>query len=300
MIYSVAYTLLAVGLVSQTLAEPAREPYQPKFARMSTRSILGLQRRAPEGYSPTEQLCGVGDTCAEACGKGFSQCASKDGLAHCYNRLKKQTCCPNGRGDSCDNGYFCTADDDGETWCCPDGLSLKECAQKYDIPGSLTSQVPSTTKTTTKATATKETSSEASNTSETTTTKEASTKTSHASTTESAITSTKSRKPATPDNTESASTTKTVHRELTSKSKSEETSTASPSESTTTLLVDVSSALVTTAAINTQATILDSTPSSTPSASPSTSSVSENGSGRNGPTNGLVFSLAGVLLAALV
>lgn len=95
MICNTAYALLAVGLVSQALAEPFGGP---EFARMSTRDILGLQRRAIEGYAPTEQLCGSGDTCAEACGKGFRQCASTDGLTHCYNRTKKQTCCPGGTG----------------------------------------------------------------------------------------------------------------------------------------------------------------------------------------------------------
>lgn len=98
MIFNTAYTLLAVGFASQALAEPYREPYQPKLARMSTRNILGIQRRVLEGYSPMEQLCGDGDTCAEACGKGFKQCASKDALTHCYNSSKKQTCCPGGTG----------------------------------------------------------------------------------------------------------------------------------------------------------------------------------------------------------
>ncbi|KAI0418493.1 hypothetical protein F5X98DRAFT_111133 [Xylaria grammica] len=298
MIRSVAYTLLAVGLVSQTLAEPSLEPYQPKLARMSTRNILGLQRRDIEGYSPTEQLCGVGDTCAEACGKGFRQCASKDSLTHCYNKLKKETCCPNGSGDSCDDGYFCTADEHGETWCCPDGLSLKECARKYDVPGPLTSQVPSTTKTTTKTTSTKDTSSEISHTStttEVTTTKDASTKTSRASTTEPTTTSTKFRKPESTDSTESTTTTKVAHHQSTLKSKLEETSTTSSAESTTTLLIDVSSADVSTEAITTQATILDSTPSSTPPASPSTSSIGDSGSGSHGPASSLALFLAGAL-----
>ncbi|TGJ76837.1 hypothetical protein E0Z10_g10803 [Xylaria hypoxylon] len=293
MIYSIAYTLLAVGLVSQTLAEPSREPYQPKLARMSTRNIFGLHRRDMEGYSPTEQLCGAGDTCAEACGKGFGRCASKDGVPHCYNQLKKETCCPNGSGDSCDNGYFCTADERDATWCCPDGLSLKECAQKYNVPGSLTSQVPSTTKTTTKATATKGTSSKASaTTTKVTTTKDAST--------ESTTTKTKSKKPESTDSTESTTTAKVVHPQSTSKSTPDETSTTSSSESTTTLLIDVTNAFVTTQAIATQVTILDAVPSSTPSASPSTSSIGESGSGSHGPASSLILLLAAGALAALV
>ncbi|KAI8953667.1 hypothetical protein F4801DRAFT_104244 [Xylaria longipes] len=297
------YTLLVLGLAGQTLAESLREPYQPKLARMSTRNILGLQRRVIEGYAPMEQLCREGDTCAEACGKGFKQCASKDDLTHCFNPLKKQTCCPGGTGDACDNGYFCSADEKGETWCCPDGLSLKECAQKYHIPGPLTSQAPhisttsattsaTTAKTTTKTKATKTSPAEASNTSEIS-----------ASTGKSAITSTKSKKP---ESTESTTTLKTVHHESTSKSKPKETTTATPSSSTTTLLIDVSSALVSTEAAATQTTALDSAPSSTPSSTPSTPPASTstgiigtNGSGSLGPVSGLVFFIAGAL-AALV
>lgn len=101
MFFRTAYTLLVIGFASQVLAEPFHEPYQPKLARMSTRNILGIQRRGTEGYSPMEQLCGDGDTCAEACGKGFKQCASKDDLTHCYNSLRKQTCCPGGTGGEC-------------------------------------------------------------------------------------------------------------------------------------------------------------------------------------------------------
>ncbi|KAI1812096.1 hypothetical protein GGS20DRAFT_559495 [Poronia punctata] len=135
-------TLLAGGLVAQALAEPSREEFRPHLARMSTQNLLGLNRRTVEGYSPTEQLCSDGDTCAEACGKGFKQCASADKLKHCYNPLKNQTCCPGGTGDSCDHGYFCSADTQGETWCCPEGISLKQCARRYGIPGVLTSQAP--------------------------------------------------------------------------------------------------------------------------------------------------------------
>ncbi|KAI1127374.1 hypothetical protein F5Y10DRAFT_194901 [Nemania abortiva] len=269
------YTLLVAGLASQTLAEPVREPYQPKLARMSTRNILGLHRRGVEGYAPMEQLCSVGDTCAEACGKGFKQCASKDGVAHCYNPLKKQTCCPGGSGDSCDNGYFCTADEKKETWCCPDGLSLKECAQKYNIPGPLTSQAPPTPTTTIITT-------KSSTTTKASTTKSTSTAEAEASTT--SATNTKSSKS---ESTESTTT----------KSKPDETSAATSSVSTTTLLIDVSNAVTSTEAVATQTTPLDSTSSSTLPASASTSSVNENGSSNYGPSHGFVLFIAGVLAA---
>ncbi|KAI0546058.1 hypothetical protein F4679DRAFT_558784 [Xylaria curta] len=288
MIRYVAYTLLVVGLASQTLAEPVNEPY-PELARMSTRNILGLHRRDIEGYAPMEQLCGDGDTCAEACGKGFSQCASKDKLTHCYNSAKKQECCPGGTGDACDNGYFCSADDVGKTWCCPDGLSLKECAQKYNIPGPLTSQAPptsstSTTKTTTTATTTKATKTKSADSSDA------------PETSSDSSTATSTRKPAT------TSTTKIIHHESTSKSESKETTPTTLSSSTTTLLIDVSSALVATAGVTAQNTALDLAPSSTPSTPPAsspTSSIGTNGSGSYGPVNGLVLLVAGALAALI-
>ncbi|KAH8157145.1 hypothetical protein CIB48_g11106 [Xylaria polymorpha] len=277
-----------MAFASQTLAGPFREPYQPKLARMSTSNILGLHRRDVEGYSPMEQLCGAGDTCAEACGKGFSQCASKDDLTHCYNRSKKQTCCPGGTGDSCDNGYFCSADTGGQTWCCPDGLSLQECAQKYDIPGPLTSQAPHTS--TTSATTTTTTITKITKT-------KSVTSTSSTSTRKTTTTSTKSKKP---EGTESTTTPKTVHHESTSKSKPKETITATPSSSTTTILIDVSNALISTEAAATQTNGLELAPSSTPSTSPastSTNSIGSSGSSSHGPINGLVLFIAGALVA---
>ncbi|KAI0014409.1 hypothetical protein F4779DRAFT_9892 [Xylariaceae sp. FL0662B] len=127
------------------IAEPMRQPYKPtemKLAKMSARQIFGLDRRDDDGYAPEQQFCGSGDTCAEACGKGFEQCKSNDGVVHCFNKGAKQTCCPGLTGDSCDEGYFCSADDKGATWCCPDSMNLKQCAAAYNLPGSL---VPDTT-----------------------------------------------------------------------------------------------------------------------------------------------------------
>ncbi|KAI0406200.1 hypothetical protein F4802DRAFT_121000 [Xylaria palmicola] len=270
MICYTSYTLLAIGLMSRALAEPFQEPYQPSLARMSTRNILALYPRAVEGYSPTEQLCGAGDTCAEACGKGSKQCTSKDGVTHCFNPSKKETCCPGGRGDSCDNGYFCTADEGGETWCCPDGLSLKECAQKYGIPGSLTSEAPPSPTTSTKKPASEATS-----------------------------TSTESSKSSKTETTTSKTKSAAV-------SKPEETNTVTPLASTTTRLADVTSALVSTDAVPTQNTALDAAPSSTlpvSSTSPSpatTGGIGESGSSSQGPANGLLFVIAGGLAAFAV
>ncbi|KAI1334874.1 hypothetical protein F5Y15DRAFT_265825 [Xylariaceae sp. FL0016] len=138
---TVAVMALAVA------AEPTRQPYQPKLFKMSTRQLFGLERRDGEGYSPSQELCGSGATCAEACGTGFKQCASDDSVTHCYNAGNDQTCCPAGTGESCDDGYFCSADDQGETWCCPDSMTLAQCAKKYGLPGPLTSDTATPTAT---------------------------------------------------------------------------------------------------------------------------------------------------------
>ncbi|KAI2624200.1 hypothetical protein GGR54DRAFT_565448 [Hypoxylon sp. NC1633] len=146
MLFSAVSSLAILALAGQAIAEPLRQPYKLKLARMSTRSLFGLDRRQEDqGYSPNQEFCNKGDTCAEACGKGYEQCLSKDGLVHCYNKSAKQTCCPGMTGDSCDAGYFCTADDKGASWCCPDSMTLEQCAVAYNLPGSLISEAaPST------------------------------------------------------------------------------------------------------------------------------------------------------------
>jgi hypothetical protein len=59
---------------------------------ISERELFGLQRR-DNGYQPTQTFCGMGSTCAEACGKGFEMCPSTDNAIHCYNLDVKQVCC---------------------------------------------------------------------------------------------------------------------------------------------------------------------------------------------------------------
>ncbi|KAI1658034.1 hypothetical protein F4813DRAFT_358838 [Daldinia decipiens] len=147
MLFSTISLLAIVALAGQAIAEPIRQPYKPKLAHMSPRAIFGLDRRADGGYAPAQQFCEDGNTCAEACGKGFEQCASKDNVVHCFNQTAQQTCCPGKTGESCDKGFFCTADDKGATWCCPDNMTLEQCADAYNLPGSLVTQTsPSTTK----------------------------------------------------------------------------------------------------------------------------------------------------------
>ncbi|KAI1210913.1 uncharacterized protein F4807DRAFT_459141 [Annulohypoxylon truncatum] len=147
MLFQTVSSIAILALAGQAIAEPVRQPYKLKLARMSARSIFGLDRRGDDGYSPEQQFCSSGDTCAEACGKGFDQCPSKDGVVHCFNKAGNQTCCPGQTGDSCDQGYFCSADDKGNTWCCPDSMTLKQCAAAYSLPGSLIVPTPTPTPT---------------------------------------------------------------------------------------------------------------------------------------------------------
>ncbi|KAI5868483.1 hypothetical protein GGS23DRAFT_33115 [Durotheca rogersii] len=140
MMFRAVSSLALMALAGQAIAEPIRQPYKAEYARMSTRNLFGLERRQNEGYSPEQQFCGAGNTCAEACGKGFEQCASNDGVVHCFDTSAKQTCCPGTTGDSCDEGYFCSADEKGATWCCPDSMTLKECAAAYNLPDTLVSE----------------------------------------------------------------------------------------------------------------------------------------------------------------
>ncbi|KAK0629977.1 hypothetical protein B0T17DRAFT_615694 [Bombardia bombarda] len=126
------------------VAEPM--PYKPTVVKMSVRELFGVVRRANvPGYQPTPAVCGEGDTCEAACGAGFTTCASKDEAIHCFNSAAAQTCCPDNSGNSCDAGYFCAADATNETWCCPDGMNLEQCAAAYSITGGLVRETASAT-----------------------------------------------------------------------------------------------------------------------------------------------------------
>lgn len=119
-------------------------PYKP-LMKMSVHQMFGLGRRQTDGYQPTQSVCGVGATCADACGAGYITCASSDSTIHCFNPDAKQTCCPDNSGNSCDNGYYCTADTAGGTWCCPNGMDLVACAAAYSVTGGLASETPKAT-----------------------------------------------------------------------------------------------------------------------------------------------------------
>ncbi|KAF2183408.1 hypothetical protein K469DRAFT_635392 [Zopfia rhizophila CBS 207.26] len=88
------------------------------------------------GYYPTTHLCGKGDTCAEACGPTQVQCPSESGL-YCYDPTIGDHCCPDGTGNSCSKGYYCTTDGRSNTYCCPDGMDTADCAASYSLTVSL-------------------------------------------------------------------------------------------------------------------------------------------------------------------
>jgi len=124
-------------------AEPAPQLMPYKLAKMSLNQAFGLMGRQASGYAPTQTFCGAGDDCPTACGAGTAQCASNDGDLHCFTPDAGQQCCPDGFGNACDEGYYCTDNSDG-TWCCPNGTSLADCAALYGV-SSLTSVAFSTT-----------------------------------------------------------------------------------------------------------------------------------------------------------
>ncbi|KAL2158903.1 hypothetical protein VTH06DRAFT_2933 [Thermothelomyces fergusii] len=194
--------LAAFTLAANAIAEPM--PYKPSLTRTTTRSLFGIGHRQDAVYQPAAVTCGDGDTCAEACGAGYETCVSNDDSTHCYNPTVGEICCPNQSGGTCDKGYYCTADKDGETYCCPEGMDVEECAAVYNMPGELTLQTPppasststSTSTTTTSSSTSTSTSSSSTTTTTTTTTSTESTTTESTSTTESTESSTESSTPS--------------------------------------------------------------------------------------------------------
>lgn len=91
--FNAVSSLAIMAVAGQAIAEPVSQPHQMNLAKMSVRDIFGLQRRDDGEYQPSETLCGSGSTCAEACGKGFEQCGSKDDQVHCFNPTVGQKCC---------------------------------------------------------------------------------------------------------------------------------------------------------------------------------------------------------------
>jgi len=131
----------ALAFAANVAAEPM--PYRPTMMKTSTRALFGIARREEQpGYQPEEAVCNEGNTCEEACGAGYQTCSSSDSQVHCFNPTVGELCCPDKSGNSCEQGYYCTADTKGETWCCPEGMDLAACAAAYSVVGGLVSQTP--------------------------------------------------------------------------------------------------------------------------------------------------------------
>lgn len=127
-IYKMLFNTLATSslLIASALAvaNPKPMPYKlekkTKLVKMSVHEIFGISGRQDSGYAPTQNFCnGPGDTCETACGADSVQCPSTDSGTHCFRPGAGQKCCPDGLGNACDEGYFCTSNSEG-TWCCPD------------------------------------------------------------------------------------------------------------------------------------------------------------------------------------
>ncbi|TQN73014.1 putative secreted protein [Colletotrichum shisoi] len=110
---------------------------------ITTGRDLGFMRRADGGYQPEDEVCNKGgNTCSEACGGGYQQCKSTDQAVHCYDPTAGETCCSTTTGNSCLTSFYCTHDTKTETFCCPNGMNLGDCATKHGVTGPLTSDVP--------------------------------------------------------------------------------------------------------------------------------------------------------------
>lgn len=127
-----------------SLVQASASPAPYKLASISLNPFFAGLIKRQAGYQPSQTYCSGSGDCASACGAGYVTCASNDGSTHCYNPGIQETCCPNFSGNSCSEGYYCTQDSDDNTWCCPNGMNLAQCAAAYTLTASLESLGPST------------------------------------------------------------------------------------------------------------------------------------------------------------
>ena len=118
MLFNVLTTTAIFAATALAKAEPNAFPAPYKLGKMSFNQALGLMVRQDQGYQPTQTQCGPGSDCPSSCGADTVQCASNDDALHCYEPSLGETCCPDGSGNACDQGYYCTDNSEG-TWCCP-------------------------------------------------------------------------------------------------------------------------------------------------------------------------------------
>ncbi|KAH8656960.1 hypothetical protein BGZ60DRAFT_341118, partial [Tricladium varicosporioides] len=139
------YLLLFVLQFSAGAAAPPR----PYIAGSLSLNPDPLSKRQNSGYEPFRSWCGAGPDCASSCGANYVQCGSNDRDLHCFNPSNQETCCSDGKGNSCLGGYYCTKDTKDNTWCCPEGMDVESCAAAYHLPDVLESE-PATPDPTTK------------------------------------------------------------------------------------------------------------------------------------------------------
>ncbi|KAJ4988195.1 PRP 4 C domain-containing protein [Stagonosporopsis vannaccii] len=130
----VALSLLAASAMADLVAYTNAK----SFGAMLKRGDTILKR---QGYTPDTDLCGSGNTCAEACGPNSVQCPSTDtSMLYCHDDNDGSKCCHDGSGNACHDGYYCTSDSAGDTYCCPDGIDTAACALEYSLSVSLVRQ----------------------------------------------------------------------------------------------------------------------------------------------------------------
>lgn len=93
MLFRSATSVAILACAASAAAKP--QPY--KLAVMPMPGLSLLRRETP-GYQPEETTCHDGSTCSEACGAGYTQCASNDAAIHCFNPEAAQSCCHDGTG----------------------------------------------------------------------------------------------------------------------------------------------------------------------------------------------------------
>lgn len=90
--------LFPAVVVMAALAGPAVAEPPVRFSRMVTHDLFGLARRGDDAaYAPATTFCGVGKTCAEACGAGYDVCGKVPKQTRCYNPAAGESCCAEGR-----------------------------------------------------------------------------------------------------------------------------------------------------------------------------------------------------------
>lgn len=133
-------SITSLALVALATTGSAQRVFTRASQSVREFDIFGRQT---DGYQPEDEICGgEGSTCADACGDGYLECASSDEAVHCYNPAQEESCCSSGNGSSCLASFYCARDPETETFCCPEGASLEECAVEFGVTGALVSDIP--------------------------------------------------------------------------------------------------------------------------------------------------------------